>query len=243
MEGLGYTCDLFEHPAYNHDVYSKPPTLEFEMHHTLFSSIEVPQFVAYYADVSDRVLKNGCEWQFSNEDFYLYIVCHTYKHFIHAGSGLRSLLDVYVFLRAHPDLDRTYVDAELTKLQISEFEEKIRRLSHQLFTGRCWDEQDQKTIDYLIASGSKGTVDHSEYHQMLNKLGNDDSKAAKRRLLMRRIFLSGEALEKQYPFFARHKALYPVLLLYRPIRGAVTHPKGILTEYKKIKHFKKKEEP
>ena len=50
-------------------------------------------------------------------------------------------------------------------------------------------------------------------------------------------------LEKNYPFFAKHKALYPLLLLYRPVKGAITHPKGILAEYKKIKNFKKKEEP
>ncbi len=50
-------------------------------------------------------------------------------------------------------------------------------------------------------------------------------------------------MEKNYPFFAKHRALYPLLLLYRPVKGAVTHPKGILAEYKKIKNFKKKEEP
>ncbi len=43
--------------------------------------------------------------------------------------------------------------------------------------------------------------------------------------------------------FAKHKAFYPLLVIYRPIKGVITHPRGILTEYKKIKSFKKKEEP
>ncbi len=242
MEGLGYSCDMFEHPSYNHDVYSKPPTLEFEMHHTLFSDIEVPRFVEYYTEILDRLQKNGCERKFSDEDFYVYNLCHTYKHYIHGGTGLRALLDIYVFLRAHPAIDRAYIDAQLEKLQISDFEEKMRCLSQKLFTGSALDEQDKKDLDYLIFSGSKGTVENREYHNMVEKLGGDDSKASKRRFIKSRIFITGEALEKQYPFFAKHKALYPILLLYRPFRGVFTHPKGILTEYKKIKDFKKKDE-
>ena len=78
---------------------------------------------------------------------------------------------------------------------------------------------------------------------MANNLGGDDSKESKRRFLKSRVFISGKALEKNYPFFAKHKALYPILFIYRPIKGAITHPRGILTEYKKIKNFKKKEEP
>ena len=101
----------------------------------------------------------------------------------------------------------------------------LRRLSQKVFTGGA------------------GTFENLEYNQMATNLGGDDSRASKRRFIKRRFFISGKALEKHYPFFAKHKALYPLLLIYRPIKGAVTHPKGILTEYKKIKKFKKKEEP
>ena len=119
----------------------------------------------------------------------------------------------------------------------------LRRLSQKVFTGGALDEYEQNDLDYLIASGSAGTFENLEYNQMATNLGGDDSRASKRRFIKRRFFISGKALEKHYPFFAKHKALYPLLLIYRPIKGAVTHPKGILTEYKKIKKFKKKEEP
>lgn len=241
MEGLGYTCDGFEH--LHHDVYSKPPTLEFEMHRSLFRKDTTPLFGKYYADISDKLQRSGFACRLSDEDFYLYVLCHTYKHYIHGGTGLRSLLDLYVFLRAHPGLNRGYLDAELQKLRIGEFEEKLRRLSDKVFTGRALTEQEQKDLDYLIASGYRGTLENMEYHRMASDLGGDDSKASKRRLLLKRFFISGEALEKNYPFFAKHRALYPILLIYRPIKGAITRPKGIWTEYKKIKHFEKKEKP
>jgi hypothetical protein len=36
----------------------------------------------------------------SDEDFYVYLVAHEYKHFVACGTGLRSLLDAFVWLRA-----------------------------------------------------------------------------------------------------------------------------------------------
>ena len=241
MEGLGYTCEFFE--LWHHDVYSKPPTLEFEMHRSLFEDEAMPLFAEYFADIISKAERNGCECKLSDEDFYLYVLCHTYKHYTHAGSGLRSLLDVYVFLRAHPDLDREYLDAELQKLGITDFEEKLRRLSQKAFTCAELNEQEQKMLDYLILSGSSGTCENQEYHRWEKNLGGDDSKESKRRFIKSRIFVSDDYVEKHYPFVARYKALYPPLLVWRPIKGVFTHPKGILTEYKKVKHFKKKEEP
>ena len=241
MEGLGYRCDHFG--LWNHDVYSKPPTLEFEIHRTLFEADRATVFADYYADIKSKTTQEGFACRLSNEDCYLYILCHAYRHYIHAGAGLRSLLDVYVFLRAHPDLDRDYLDAELKKLRIEDFERTMRRLSHKVFTGAQPDEQEKKVLDYLILSGCNGTIENREYNLMEQNLGGDDSGASKRRFIKSRIFLSGDALERQYPFVAKHKALYPFLVVYRPVKGAVTHPKRILREFHKIIHFKRKVEP
>lgn len=244
MEGLGYTCEKYG--EYNHDIYNKPPTLEFEMHHALFDKDSYPTYYRYFQNIREKLLPvDGSAYcrRMTDEDFYLFVLTHTYKHYSRGGTGLRSLLDVYVFLRAHTDLNRDYLDAELAKLEIADFEEKIRRLSQKVFTGGVLDAYEQSDLDYYISSGSAGTFENQEYNQMAANLGGDDSRKSKRRFLKSRFFISGQALEKHYPFVAKHRALYPFLLLYRPIKGAVTHPKGILTEYKKIKNFKKKEKP
>ena len=240
MESLGYTCEMYG--RFNHDVYSKPPTLEFEMHHSLFDKDVLPHQDRYYKHIREKLLPlPGSEYglKMTDEDFYLYILCHLYKHYTHAGSGLRSLLDIYVFRRAHPNLDREYLDAELQKLKIADFERKIRRMSQSLFTVGEPDEEDQKDFVYLIMSGYKGKFETLEHNQLVKNLNNDDSKASKLRYLKKRFFLSGDSLQKQYPFFAKHKALYPLLLIYRPLKGAVTHPKGILRELYRVKSFKK----
>lgn len=241
MERLGFTCDSYGKS--NHDVYSKLPTLEFEIHSSLYSKEIVPQFADYYKNFEKRASRKGYALYPSDEDFYIYILSHTYKHCVYAGSGLRSLLDVYVFLRSHPGLDREYLAEELQKLRLSGFEEKIRSLSHKVFTGEALDRNEQNELDEFILSGCNGTVDNFEYNQAAKWLGNDDSKASKRRYFKNRVFLSGEDLEKSYPFVAKHKALYPFLFVYRPVKAAIIRPKAIFEEYKKIKRFKKKEKP
>jgi hypothetical protein len=240
MERLGYNCTSFGER--NHDVYSKPPTLEFEMHSALFPSDIVPQLAEYFKNFEKKATRSGLVLKLSDEDFYLYILCHAYNHYNYAGLGLRSLLDVYVFLRSHTGLDRNYLTEEFEKLKITAFEEKMRRLSNKMFTGAELNVQEQKELDYFISSGCNGTVENYENNQMAKYLGNDDSKDSKRRYLKRRVFLSGEHLENNYPFFARHKALYPFLLVYRPVKGLITRPKEIMAEYKFVKRFKKREE-
>lgn len=244
MEKLGYTSDLFG--QFNHDTYSKPPTLEFEMHHSLFCEDGIPVIYNYFLNIKEKLLPVGGSsycYRMTDEDFYLYILAHGYRHHIGAGTGLRSLLDVYVFLRTHPDLDREYLSAELKKLRLEEYEEKTHVLAQKLFTGGELNAQEEKELRKAIMSGVNGTRENMEYNSMARSLGNDDSNAAKRRLLKSRFFISGKALEEHYPFFAKHKALYPVLVVYRPVKGALTHPKGIITEFKKIIRFKKKVEP
>ena len=149
MERLGYTCESFGEE--NHDVYSKPPCLEFEMHRSLFNKEKTPLYYEYYSDVFSRLKHiGGCEYRFSDEDFYIYLIAHEYKHFSFNGTGMRSLLDVYVFLRACPQLDRGCIDRELEKLNLSEFEESNRTLAFKVFTGeKLSDDETEELMIYL----------------------------------------------------------------------------------------------
>ena len=239
MEELGYKTEMFD--TYNHDVYSKPPTVEFEMHRSLFPEDSMPLFSSYYKDLTKRLIRNGYEYRMTDEDFYIYLLCHTYKHYIHAGTGLRSLLDFYVYTGKHPDMDREYLNSELKKLGLTDYEKETVELSQKTFGCKPLNEKERKKLEYYINSGNYGNINNMEYHSMSKNLNGDDSKKSKRRYLMSRIFISGESLEKNYPFIAKHKVLYPLLIIYRPIKGALIHPKTIIKEYSSVKKFKKRE--
>ena len=89
------------------------------------------------------------------------MIAHEYKHYNLGGTGLRSLLDTYVFLLSN-DLDMKYVGAETEKLGITTYDRVNRRLAQKLFSkdGRQLTEEEEKMLDYIISSGTYGTFEH-----------------------------------------------------------------------------------
>ena len=241
MESLGFTCQLRD--VNHHDVYRKGKLLNFEMHHSLLEKDDRSGSYAYYTDIKDRLLPSpGCQYGFcmSAEDFYIFMIVHAYKHYITCGTGLRSLLDVYVYLRKHGEtLDRTYIDGELGKLRLQSFEQQISELSGKVFACQPLTEDEQRLLAFLASSNVHGTQENL----MAQRLGNDDSAEAKRKYALKRLFPTGRELEKHHPVAARHKVLYPFLIVYRPVKGVLKYRKLMFGEIKRLKYFRKKDMP
>lgn len=237
MESLGYRCESYG--EWNHDIYQKPPVLEFEMHHSLFAENNTPVLAEYYAGVFERlVLQSGCEYAFTDEDFYIYMLAHTYKHYSNYGTGLRSLLDIYVYLSSHAKLDFDYIGKELEKLRIFEFEKRSRALALKLFRLRPLDEPDAELLSHYLYSTTYGSVQRGEYNQLTRELDGKDTKPAKAKYLFDRVFIRGPLLEKKYPFYSRHKFLLPLLYIYRPFKGLLKHPKKIAHEVGNVMKYR-----
>ena len=237
MTELGYSCESYG--EWHHDVYQKPPTLEFEIHRSLFCDEDSPVSTEYYEDVFERLIhRSGCEYAFSDEDFYAYMLAHVYKHFSHNGTGLRALLDIYVYLNTYPELDFDYIGRELNKLQISEFEQRSRSLALNLFSLRPLNEQDVALLPQFLCSSLYGSVRHGEYNHLTRELDGNDTKATKAKYLFSRVFISGDYLEQRYPFFAKHKVLLPVLYIYRPIKGLLKHRGKIVHEVANVAKYR-----
>lgn len=222
MERNGFSTESFGKGS--HDVYHKPPVLNFEIHRSLFGTEHDPLLYAYYRDVKARLIKKeGWEYRFSPEDFFLYMLAHEYKHFSGSGTGLRSLLDTYVFLRKFGDtLDTGYIAAEAGKMGIADFERKNRELALCLFGGGTPDEEQQKMLAYMASSGVYGTIGH-RVDNGVKKLGGGSR--GKRRYVLQRLFLPMESVRASYPFFYRHKFLLPGLVVYRLGRAAINWPR------------------
>lgn len=226
MEELGFTTVRFG--VHHHDVYHRPPVLNYEMHTSLFGPSHDPKLYNYYLGVRDLSRK---------EDFYLYLVAHEYKHYMRAGTGLRSLMDIYLFLKRE-DLDWDYVEENAKILGMGEFEKKNRRLSMSLFGGKTVT--DEAMLSYILSSAAYGTLDH-RVDNAIRKQGG-----GRLRYLLRRLsvpFLASDPRYRvfagYYPFFYKHRILLPFLPVYRVVRAAA---KGRLApEWKSIwKHTGKK---
>ena len=218
MEGLGYTAGHFG--INHHDCYYKPPVLNFEMHRALFAPGHEEKLYEYYRDPGKRLIRgSGCARCFTPEDFYLYLLAHEYKHYVISGTGLRSLLDTYVYLRKQP-LDMAYVAAEAEKMGIADFEEKNRSLSLHLFSGAALTDADQEMLAYMLASGTYGTL----IHRVQNRMRRNDW--GRLQYMLNRFFVPVSRKNKDYPayagaypFFYKYKILLPFLPFYRTFRA------------------------
>ena len=239
MESLGFECEKYGKGV--HDIYSKPP-VAFEMHRTLFDEKETKWLYDHYKNVKSKLIKvseDGTEYRFSNEDLYIYFIAHEYKHYILGGTGLRSLADVYAFLNRWKDeLDRSYIDEELNKLGIGDFERMNRDLSKAMFSGRSLTENEKASLLYFVSSGTYGTVEGYLHSYISDKLSNDDSGKAKRRYILGRLFVHGDELKAKFPFFYRHKYLLPFLYIQRIFKAAFVNPQKVKRELKELDGFK-----
>lgn len=229
MEKLGFGVKSFGER--NDDDYWKLPVSSFEMHRVLFGSMHDKKLYEYYKDIKRRLLKdenNNYGYHFSSEDFYIFMIAHESKHYNRSGTGLRSLLDIYVYLHA-VDLDMSYVKTETEKLGIDKFEEKNRSLALKLFSEGALSEEEQIMFDYIIRSGTYGSLDHYVENQV--------KKEGKLKYLFRRICGPFEKndpycaqFRKKYTTFFKYPILLPFLPIYRFFKALKNKPKRILAE-------------
>lgn len=215
MEGQGFNTEKYA--VGNHDVYFKSPCLNFEMHSALFNENYFKRFYEYYKDVGQRLISGGYEKHFSNEDLYLYLLVHEYKHYNARGTGIRSLIDTYVFLNAfNPDIE--YVSKEAGKLGIEGFESLNRSLALNLFGDKPLSDEEQEMLEYMLDSGTYGTFEHkvensirennnSVFAYMLHRFLVPVSKKNK----------MYNSFAREYSFFYKYKIFLPVLPFYRTI--------------------------
>ena len=230
MESMGYSAELFGES--NHDVYHKKPMYNFEMHRKLFNPEVIPVFDAYYENVKERLVKdegNAYGFHFSCEDEYIFNITHSFKHFRDGGTGLKVLTDIFALRKKYPDMDEAYIAEELRKLELTDYERRLRETADAVFGSadniyrKAFSKEQKKMIDYLLSSGAYGTVENT-MHNTLVRLGNEEhiSIWTRLRYIRERIYPQGWRYEEKYAFFYRHKWAYPFLPIYRLfVRGDV----------------------
>ena len=234
----------------NHDEYVKEPVYNFEMHKSLFHTAWSPELERYYRDINKKLVKdphNEYGYHLSVEDFYIYMIAHNYKHHILSGIGLRSLLDVYVFLQSHGnEMQEDYVRSELTKLGCSDYEAACRAISYHLLSSpqsncRLSDEE-EVLFRSFACSGTHGT-EQMLMENTLQKLMNKKATAprhTKLRYIWQRLFPSAQALSPVYPQALKKPWLIPFFWIHRHWKTLLTKPKVIARELKELLQRKNK---
>jgi len=236
MLNLGFTVNHFG-VGYD-DAYFKKPVCNFEMHSTLFSGVDMPFLMKmheYYENIRERLLKdenNQYGYHFSDEDFYLYMIAHEYKHYAMSGTGVRSLLDMYIFLRKFQDsMNWEYILAETQKLGIADYEQKSRKLAFRIFTNQELTPDEKEILDYYIFSEAYGTS--ANFAANRAKSFHTDSQF---QYIFHRIFPPMEIVQMWYPFFYKYKIFLPVLwFIVRPFKALTVKKSLAKEEMKQLK--------
>ena len=244
MHSMGYTAESVGKT--HHDVYMKLPVLNFELHTVLFGSAHAEPLYKYYAD-STRLLQkdvdNNYGYHFSDEDFYVYMLSHEYKHYSSGGTGLRSLLDCYVFLRNKSDsLDWAYISEQIKQLSLTDFEREQRELADKVFSSVTFPEltdREQELLDYYLTSNTYGTRSRSAENTVKKHYSISHSKS-KYSFIRARLFPDMEFMRQYYPFFYRHKLLLPVGYVWRWCKGIVTNRRKIQAEMRALRKYDNK---
>ncbi len=250
MKKRGYKVESY--PGAAHDTFTKPPVYNYEMHKTLFSRSDGTGGYPYYQEIGKKLVPDGpglYSRHFSDEDFYLYQTAHAYKHYVNGGIGLRSLMDVYVYLQKKgSSLDWDYLGKELAKLGMAGFEKKSRALAQKLFTEPKLPAdirltaKEEEMFQFLAGSGTYGTIQNrvEKTLQDMGQMDGSSAKSRKRKYLLRRLFPDMEWFQDSYPFLAKHRVFIPFFLLYRMARGVIFSRKKIQSEYHAVREAGKK---
>lgn len=205
----------------NVDAYMKKPIFHFEMHRTLIdpliSSLDKIG-KNYYKDIKERLIQdqdNPFAYRFCLEDFYLYQLIHDYKHYSESGTGIRSLVDLFLLLEAEQNkMDWTYIRQELEKIGLTNFEEQHRSLAFKLFGSETvplkdLTEEEMRVLSYMLSSGTYGLKDNQIINQLENHSGNSLT------YWKEQFFPPVERLRLVFPILQKHPYLLPFIYIYR----------------------------
>ena len=235
MESSGYQCKIFSKS--NEDVYRKPPLYIVEMHRELFSDDSpAPQLAPYFNKLQ---ILNRPRAELSLEETYIYLISHLYMHYLTSGTGIRSLLDIYVFLKHYRErLDFSCIEHELRLLDMDGFEQKTRELALKFLSLALLSREEIDELNYYIDSGVYGTK-NLYYKNRIAESVKGRRFGGKLHYIHGRFTVTPKMIRDD-PFYSRHPGLAPLMSVTRPIKALVTKPKKIKYELKVLIKSKSK---
>lgn len=210
MLAQGYRCGK-DSDYSAHDVYTKPPIFNFEMHRALFNRSENTR---YFKEIWDRAVKGERkhEYRMTDEDFYLYELAHFHKHFHNGGAGFRFFADLYLLLR-DGTFDEKAVGDVLKSLGLDGFDRDMRKIAESWF-GAEPREIDENVFDFILTSGAYGTLEHSAQTQVREGRG-----------ILGYIFLPYKEMKARFPCLKYLPFLLPFFWLVRLLRAPFSREK------------------
>ena len=216
-----HTDEEFKHDA--HDEFIKKPYMMIELHRSLISKGRFEKIDSYYEDLWDKlsIVDNYSHiYEMNREEFYIFMMVHIMKHYKLAGTGIRSFIDVWVYLEKYSDtLDWEYINQSFKSMDILDFCENVKQMVYAWF-GKCqYTDKIISMTKFIAYSGIYGNKKNEETLNIINNYEDITSGIIKRFLL--KIFPSVSLMKKMYPILRKHIYLLPVCYVIRLIHRII----------------------
>lgn len=218
-----------------HDIFEKPPFYIFEMHKKLMS--RQTSLYTYYENPWKRAIRNPenqYEFYFLDEDEFIYMLAHAYKHFSQAGCGIRILADLYVFIqKKKASMDWEYVRKELKELHIDAFAKQMYDLSEKLL-GMDRKEilpEELQTLKFMLGAGSYGKTEI--------RVNRETEKDGRFVYVLQRIFPPKLFWYETFPICETYPWMIVFFWLYRVVTSPFKQRKRVKSELQALLKKKK----
>ena len=206
----------------NQDVYYKKPFMNIEMHRSLV--IRESPYYDYFSQVWERAkLKSGSKYvyELSLEDFLIYTMAHLAKHYMAAGTGIRSIIDIWLYKeRYQNEMNWEYVDAELEKIKLLALTRNICGLCDVWFRGAESNDLYEEIGDFIVSSGVYGLAQRSQLASLLKNAGpTRNITLGKYHYILQLIFLKPANMKIIYPVLNEYPFLLPLFWVHRGFKS------------------------
>lgn len=234
MQELGYRAESVGNG--NTDQFFSDMGIHVEMHRSLYED-RMPEAAKPYLESFFDFAESGrnCHYALFQADSYLYLILHTYKHFIFAGTGIRSVLDVY-FCKDLP-MDREYLLSKCRLFGIEKFLLELERLSEVWFSDAEASTLSEQLGTYIADGGVYGSEENKLRSEMRRAEGG--RRDGKLKYVLRRFFLPYRSMKNEYHVLQRLPFLLPLLWIYRAFFALLHRRKKLTNEIHNLSNYDK----
>lgn len=198
MLKLGYSCEHFGYDI--HDIYYMQPVMNVEIHRALFGE-EGGEFRGIFRDPWAMCTNDGMRYDFCKDEFFAYILAHAVKHIEEGGTGIRTIMDLWICVHSDMDIDSEKSLGLLEPSGKSKQARLLLELSEVWFGERQHSSQTEQLEGYILGSGTYGTVENSAKNRI--------SQSGRAGYFLKLIFPTYEHMRQHYPVLKKAPVLLP----------------------------------
>lgn len=193
--------------------FTKQPFMYIEMHRSLLKKDNI-NYSLLENQLEKAKVRDGYSYskEMTLEDYYIYMLLHSAKHFSQGGIGIRMIADEYVFYKKYSDqLNQKYLSEQFEKLGITLFEKKLRDISLKWFSKGSEVKDFDDVEEYILLSMTLGRVDVAVMSEMERRRVNTETGRKKSRFVnfISSLFPNKTYMANKYSFVEKMPILLP----------------------------------